>query len=469
MERKEESRLCTSNRNGEVAGDRRHVLLVISAEIRHESTIAISHFLSSPGIVLAMNLAEELKARGLIEHMSAPLETILEKKRTVYLGVDPTADSMQAGNLVVVLLMKRLSDAGHKVMLLVGGGTGMIGDPRESGERTLADVRTVEKNKKALKNQMQRILGTKITVVDNADWLLKVKFIDFLRDIGKHFTVNELVKRDIIRRRLEDPNDSISYTEFAYSLLQGYDYYILNKEKGVDLQIGGTDQWTNLLSGVELIRRKLGKEAYTFTIPLVTDASGKKFGKSEGNAVWLDAGKTSPFAFYQFWLNQPDDMVEKYLKMYTFLPLDEIATLISWHKDNAAARKAQKTLASCVTELVHGKAASKQAQAASDVLFGGTPLNELPADARKMLLAEAPTLPVLKKDLTGGLTVVDVLATSPLASSKSDARRLIEGKGVSLNGACVETPDQKLAESDFAGGLALLKKGKRDTVILVLK
>jgi tyrosyl-tRNA synthetase len=415
-----------------------------------------------------MNLAEELKARGLVEHVSAPIEKILEKKRTVYLGVDPSADSMQAGNLVVVLLMKRLADAGHKIMLLVGGGTGMIGDPRESGERVLADTKVVERNKKLLKAQMQRIVGTSVTVVDNADWLLKVKLIDFLRDIGKHFTVNELVKRDIIRRRLEDPDDSISYTEFAYSLLQGYDFYVLNKERGVDLQIGGTDQWTNLLSGVQLIRRKLGKEAYTFTIPLVLDANGKKFGKSEGNAVWLSSEKTSPFAFYQFWLNQPDEMVGTYLKMYTFIPLEEIDTLLNWHAENPSIRKAQKTLAESVTELVHGKAAAEAAAAASGALFGDTLLSDLSKEARAVVLKEAPTLPILKKDVANGLTVTDALATSSLASSKGDARRLIEGNGISLNGEKV-IADQKLAENDFKDGLALLRKGKRDLLVLVLK
>ncbi|MES2668527.1 MAG: tyrosine--tRNA ligase [Patescibacteria group bacterium] len=415
-----------------------------------------------------MTLAEELKARGLVEHMSAPIEKILEEKRTVYLGVDPSADSMQAGNLVVVLLMKRLADAGHRIFLLVGGGTGMIGDPRESGERVLSDTKVVEKNKRLLKAQMQRILGAKITVVDNADWLLKVKLIDFLRDIGKHFTINELIKRDIIRRRLEDPDDSISYTEFAYALLQGYDFYHLNKEKGVDLQIGGTDQWTNLLSGVELIRRKLGKEAYTFTIPLVLDANGKKFGKSEGNAVWLSAEKTSPFAFYQFWLNQPDEMVETYLKMYTFVPLVEIEVLMQWHRQNPSVRKAQKTLADAVTTLVHGEASAHAACAASSALFGDTPLSELDTDARAIILKEAATLPVLRKDIAAGLSVLDAFATSPLASSRGDARRLIEGKGVSLNGETVSL-EQKFAETDFRNGLALLKKGKRDIVVLILR
>lgn len=416
-----------------------------------------------------MTLAEELKARGLVEHVSAPIETILGEARTAYLGVDPSADSMHAGNLLVVLLMKRLADAGHRIVLLVGGGTGMIGDPRESGERVLADRKAVEKNKKALKAQMQRIVGARVIVVDNADWLLKVKLVDFLRDIGKHFTVNELVKRDIIKRRLENPDDSISYTEFAYSLLQGYDYLVLNQEKGVDLQIGASDQWTNILSGVELIRRKAGKAAYALTTPLVTDASGKKFGKSEGNAIWLDAAKTSPYAFYQFWLNQPDDMVGAYLKMFTFLPVPEIDTLLDWHRDNAQARKAQRTLAHSVTELVHGTRAADAAAAAASALFGDTALSALDQGARAVVLSEAPTLTVLRKDIAKGLTLLDTLATSPLSSSKSDARRLIEAKGVSLNGTAVELADQELREEDFSAGLALLKRGKRDLCILVLK
>jgi len=416
-----------------------------------------------------MTLAEELKARGLVEHSSASIESILGTKRTVYLGIDPSADSMQAGNLAIVLLMKRLADAGHKIVLLVGGGTGMIGDPRESGERVLADTKVVEKNKKALKTQMQRIVGAKVTLVDNADWLLKVKLIDFLRDVGKHFTVNELIKRDIIRRRIENPDDSISYTEFAYPLLQGYDFYVLNKEKGVDLQVGGSDQWTNLLSGVELIRRKLGREAFTFTIPLVTDAAGKKFGKSEGNAIWLSAEKTSPFAFYQFWLNQPDEMVERYLNTYTFISLEDIKALMASHAENPGARKAQEALARSVTELVHGKAAVDQVAAVSGVLFGKDSLKELSGSARTVLLSEAPTLPVLRRDLGAGLALVDALATSSLTSSKSDARRLVEAKGISLNGVQVTDVDQKLSEADFSNGLALLKKGKRDVLVLVLK
>ncbi|MEK7510796.1 MAG: tyrosine--tRNA ligase [Patescibacteria group bacterium] len=410
-----------------------------------------------------MTFTEELKARGLVEQSSADLEKILSTKRTVYLGVDPSADSMQAGNLVVILMMRRLAMAGHKIILLVGGGTGMIGDPRESGERSLPEPKVVAKNKKALKAQMQKIVGAKVMLVDNADWLLKIKLVEFLRDIGKHFTVNELVKRDIIRRRLETPDESISYTEFAYSLLQGYDYMMLNQKHGADLQIGGNDQWTNLLSGVELIRRKQSKEAFVFTVPLVTDAAGKKFGKSEGNAIWLDAKKTSPYQFYQFWLNQPDEVVERYLKMYSFIPLEGIDELMQKHRENPGAREAQETLARVVTELVHGPAAAATAAAASSALFGGD-LANLPPEAKSVVLAEAPTLKT-----SVGTPVLDALVESGLASSKSEARRLIEAKGVSVNGKVVESADQALTASDFVNGLGLMKKGKRDICVLVAK
>lgn len=408
------------------------------------------------------DLAKELEARGLIEQSSAEPEKVLGEKRTVYLGIDPTADSMQAGNLVLVLLMKRLADAGHEIQFIVGGGTGMIGDPKEKGERPLADERTVAKNKKLLATQLQQILGRRVKIIDNADWLLKVKLVDFLRDIGKHFTVNELVKRDVIRRRLENEDDSISYTEFAYALLQGYDYLILNQKYGTDLQIGGSDQWTNILSGVELIRRKLGKEAFALTAPLVTDVSGKKFGKSEGNAVWLDAKKTSPYVFYQFWLNQPDSVVGAYLKFYTFLSLVEIDLLMEMHQRSPAKREAQKALAREVTVLVHDRDAAERCAIVSEVLFGDRPLGQVSANERQVLLAEAPLLSV-----SDGTSVIDALAESMLASSKSDARRLIEGKGITLNEKPVESADAILSSADFESGLALLRRGKQPCVLVL--
>lgn len=415
-----------------------------------------------------MNPSNDLITRGLIEHTSADIQTVLSKKRTVYLGVDPTADSMHAGNLLVVLFLKRLADAGHKVMLLVGGGTGMIGDPKEKGERPLADEKTVAKNKKALKAQMQRIIGARVEVVDNADWLLKVKLVDFLRDIGKHFTVNELIKRDIIKRRLETADESISYTEFAYALLQGYDFFYLNQKKGVDVQIGASDQWTNILSGVELIRRKLGKEAFALTTPLVVDASGKKFGKSEGNAIWLDATKTSPYQFYQFWFNQPDAVVGQYLKFFTFMSVLEIDALMELHGRNPGKREAQRLLARLVTETVHGKDAAVRAERFSEVLFGNASFDSLKSDERSALLASVPSHTLSASSLSDGYPISDLLAESGFVSSKSEAKRLADGNGIKLNGEPVSA-DRRLHAADFEGGLVTIQRGKTERLLVALQ
>jgi len=418
-----------------------------------------------------MTLAEELKARGLIEHESAPAEKVLGESRVVYWGTDPSADSMHVGHLVPLLLMKRLGDAGHKLIFLVGGGTGMIGDPREKGERPLLDEDTVAANTRALAIQIKGILGDsqEFEMVDNAEWLLQVKLVPFLRDIGKHFTVNDLVKRELIAKRLATPDESISYTEFTYSLLQGYDYLELNSKYSCDLQVGGSDQWTNILSGVDLIRKKVGKEVFALAVPLVTDASGKKFGKSEGNAVWLDPLKTSPFAFYQFWLRLPDEGVEKYLKMYTFMTLGEIEALMARHDAAPQDREAQETLASQVTELVHGPAAAAQAAAATDALYGETPFHKLSREAREVALAEAPSLALSEAELKEGAPLTDILVRGGLASSKSDARRLIEGKGITLSGLPIENPDQQLYPGDLSGGHALIRRGRQGVLILVSK
>ncbi len=417
-----------------------------------------------------MTLAEELKARGLVEHSSTPVERILSAPRTAYLGIDPTADSLHVGHLVPILLMKRLGDAGHKLIFLIGGGTGQIGDPKEKGERVMLNEKTVAVNTRALKKQLKKILGNAaFKMVDNADWLMGVKLVPFLRDIGTYFTINDLIKRDIIKKRIETPDESISYAEFSYSLLQGFDYLTLYQKYGCDLQIGATDQWTNILSGVDLIHKKLGKDAYAFTVPLVTDATGKKFGKSEGNAVWLDATKTSPFQFYQFWINFSDAGIENYLKMYTFLPPVEIAALMELHARNPSERQAQETLARLVTETVHGPAATAQAAAATDALFGDTPFNELSREALAVALAEAPSVTLSKKDVADGSPLADALVTGGLASSKSDARRLIKGKGITLSDQTIENPDQKIFLGDLSAGHALIRKGKQGVLVLVLK
>ncbi len=417
-----------------------------------------------------MTLAEELKGRGLIEYASAEPERILAEPRTAYLGIDPTADSMQVGNLAVVLLMKRLGDAGHKLVFLVGGATGQIGDPKEKGERVLLDEKTVAANTRALKSQLKKILGrTLFKMVDNADWLTNAKLLPFLRDVGKHFTVNELVKRDIIKKRLDTPDESISYTEFTYALLQGLDYLTLHEKYGVNLQVGGSDQWTNILSGVDLVRKRTGEPVYALGMPLVTDAAGKKFGKSEGNAVWLDSKKTSPFKFYQFWINLPDANVEHYLKVYTFLPLNEIEALMELHRRNPGERQAQKTLARLVTEIVHGPAATAQAAAATDALFGATPFSELSREALAVALAEAPSVTLSKKDLKDGYPLAEALVAGGLASSKSDARRLVAGKAITLSGLSLTDPEQELHFGDLPHGYALIRKGRQGVLVLVLK
>lgn len=417
-----------------------------------------------------MNLTEELKARGLIELSSAEPAEILGTSRTVYIGTDPTADSLHVGHLSWILLMKRLGEAGHKLVILVGGGTGMIGDPKEKGERPMLTEKIVAANTKALKAQLKKILGrTSFRMVDNADWLTDAKLIPFLRDVGKYFTVNDLVKRDIIKKRLDTPDESISYTEFTYSLLQGFDYLVLHEKYGVDLQLGGSDQWTNILSGVDLIRKRLGHQVYALGMPLVTDAAGKKFGKSEGNAIWLDPKKTSPFQFYQFWINQPDTDVEKYLKVYTDLSLADIETLMQKHRENPGEREAQETLARLVTETVHGAAAAATGAAASDALFGDTPFHLLSREARMVALAEAPSVTLTKKELQEGKSLAEILVSGGLATSKGDARRLIEGKGISMGGLPITVPDQKVYPGDFRDGYTLVRKGKQGVLVLVLK
>lgn len=417
-----------------------------------------------------MTLAEELKTRGLVEHFSTEPENIFSITRTIYIGVDSTANSLHIGHLAWILLMKRLGDAGHKLIFLVGGATGMIGDPKEIGKRPILDEKTVASNTRAIKKQLKSILGlAPFILVDNADWLKKIRLISFLRDVGKYFTVNDLIKREVIKRRLNNSDDSISYTEFSYSLLQGFDYFTLNHKYGVNLQIGGSDQWTNMLSGVDLIHKKLGKEVYALSMPLVIDASGKKFGKSEGNAIWLDPKKTSPFRFYQFWINLPDDRVENYLKIYTFLSLSEISALMELHRRNPNERQAQETLARLVTEIVHGPATTAQCVAVSDALFGDIQFNELSRDALSVVLAEAPSVSIARRDLVKGYSFAEALVAGGLASSKSDARRLIEGKGITLSGQTIENPDQKIYFGDLSNGYALVRKGKQGVLVLVLK
>ncbi len=399
-------------------------------------------------------LAAELKERGLLEQEGGGKAVdFLKEKRTAYLGIDPTADSLHLGNLVPVIAMKHLANVGHELVFVVGGGTGMIGDPRESGERPLLDEQAVARNAKAIEEQLARVLGKKYRILNNYEWLKHLGVIEFLRDIGKHFTVNQLVKRDIVKRRLETEEDAISFTEFSYSLLQGYDFLHLNRKYGVDLQIGGSDQWANIISGVDLIRRLESKSAYALTTPIVVDkTSGKKFGKSEGNAVWLDPKKTSPFEFYQFWLNVADENIEHFLKIFTFLPLEEIARVCTEQREHPAARTGQKKLAHAVTSMVHGDAAAQGAEAISRALFGGGDLS------KQELTLVARELPPAK--VSSDVSLADAAVAARVAESKTEARRFLEGGALYLNGT-QEKGDRKLGEADFKHGFALLRRGKK--------
>jgi tyrosyl-tRNA synthetase len=414
-----------------------------------------------------MKLSALLKERGYVyQHSSETIEEITEGKiHTLYLGVDPTADSMHVGQLMGVLVLRRFVEAGHKLIVLVGGGTGMIGDPGgKSAERNLLDNETVRRNADALKTQFKHLLGgVDFEMVNNAEWLHTLNYMEFLRDIGKHFTVNEMIKRDTVRPRLETPDQSISYTEFSYMLLQAYDFLELNKRFDCDLQVGGSDQWGNIISGVELIRRKTGNKAYALSWPLLVDKAGKKFGKSEGNAVWLEAKKTSAFQFYQFWYNVEDEMVEELLLKMTLVPKQEIETIMSEHDDNPSARVAQQHLARAVTILVHGDEAAHLAEEASDALFGGKDMSALSKKTIAVLSAEAPSC-----EVRIGEPLADVVVRANLASSKREARQFTEDGAIVLNGAKISDTNRVVMKEDFENApVALLKRGKRNVCVLI--
>ena len=416
---------------------------------------------------LMAKLSEILRARGLVyQHSSEKLEEITDgAKRTVYLGVDPTADSIHVGNLAAYMLLRHFADAGHKVILLIGGGTGMIGDPKPDVERPLLDPEIIQMRVEKMKAQAGKLFGgIEVEVVNNADWLEKLGLIEFLRDVGKYFTVNSLVKKEAISARMKS-EEGISFTEFSYPLLQAYDFLHLYKEYKCDVQIGGSDQWGNIVAGVDLIRRKENKTAYALTIPIITDkATGKKFGKSEGNAIWLDPAMTSPYAFYQFWLNTSDESVKDYLKFFTLLSEPEIAAVLELHKRDAKERHAQRILGREVTTLVHGAEEAAKAEQVSRVLFGDESLMALDDEALSTLRTAAPLYEV---ELESPL--VDALVGAQLANSKTEARRFIKEKSVLLNNEQITDLDRKLVSKDFQKGIALLKRGKRNMCVLALK
>lgn len=410
-------------------------------------------------------LLADLEWRGLIAHstdLDALREALGEGSVRFYVGFDPTAPSLHMGHLVQVLTARRLQDAGHTPYALVGGATGMIGDPRDSGERILNSLDTVKDWVERVRRQIEPFLSFEgdngATMVNNYDWTAGLSTIDFLRDIGKHFPVNRMLARDVVRSRLEA---GISYTEFSYVLLQSMDFLNLFRDHGVSLQFGGSDQWGNLTGGVELIRRADGGKAHAFATPLMTRADGTKYGKTEGGALWLDPEMMSPYAFFQFWLNVEDEKVSELLRIFTFLSRSEIEDLESQQKEKPFLRAGQKALAEHVTALVHGADETERIKAASAALFGGGDLSGLSPSTLGAALREAGVITI--EGAAGMPTVVDLLVETGLAKSRGDARRTVTEGGVYLNNERVEDPERVTSSADLiADSWLVLRRGKKN-------
>ena len=401
-----------------------------------------------------MTLVEDLKWRGLIKDISSPEleEKLNQGGLTFYIGTDPTADSLHVGHLSSFLISKRLKEAGHHPILLVGGGTGMIGDPRPTTERAMISKEQVRHNFECLKKQVEDIFG--FEVVNNNDWYQDINVIDFLRDYGKYFNVNYMLDKDIIRRRLDS---GITYTEFSYMILQALDFKHLHECNGVDLQCAGSDQWGNITAGIELVRKKLDKEIYGMVMPLVTDSNGVKFGKTEGNALWLDKNKTSSYELYQYLINLEDSMIIEYLKKLTFLSKEEIEEIEKRHNENPGLREAHKILAREVITDIHGKEEYEKALKLSQVLFSGD-IKELTSKEIEEVFKGVPTY-----ETEPGKTLIDILVESHAASSKREAREFITSGAVSLNGNKITDINQIISADMFIDNTyVIIKRGKKN-------
>ncbi len=396
-----------------------------------------------------MTLYEELKWRGLIKDEAGEnlKEKINKGGMTFYIGTDPTADSLHLGHLSSFLISKRLEKGGHHPILLIGGATGRIGDPRPTEERQMKPVEEIEKNFEALKKQVEKLFG--FEVVNNYDWCKDINFIDFLRDYGKFFNINYMLDKDIIRRRLET---GITYTEFSYMIMQALDFLHLYQTKNCTMQCAGSDQWGNITAGIDLIRKKEGKEAYGFTMPLVTDKNGKKFGKSEGNAYWLDKEKTSPYEIYQYLLNSEDEMVIDYLKIFTFLTKEEIEEIEKEHKEKPELRNAQKILAKEIVTFLHGEEEAEKAKKMSEALFSGK-VKDLTKEEINDIFKGVPTF-----ETEEGKNIIDMLVEGNLASSKREAREFVTAGSITIN-------EEKITDLDFV----VNKEIAIDSKILVVK
>ena len=430
-------------------------------------------------MVINKDLLSQLRSLGLIAQVSSETELVehlSSGSRTVYCGFDPTADSLHIGNLVPLLALRRFQLAGHRPILLVGGATGMIGDPGgRSTERELKSVDVVKAFVIKIREQASRFLDfdcgeTSALVVDNAEWTEKLSAIDYLRDIGKHFSVNAMVQKETVKRRLEDDSSGISYTEFSYMILQSYDYVVLNRRHDCSIQMGGSDQWGNITSGMDLVRRMNSCQAYAITYPLITNSDGTKFGKSMGNAIWIDAEKTSPYSFYQFWRNCADADVVNYLKIFTFLDENALDELEAAHEQDPGMRSAHITLAREVTKLVHGSAGVEAAERISDALFTNQLVNLAVEDLAQLAQDGMPCI-----QLDREVSLIDALVETGLAITPrgevtiGQARKLVKGNAVSLNGVKVDDGDRILDSSTaLFGRYHVLQKGKKNHHLIVV-
>ena len=430
-----------------------------------------------------MNFVDELKWRGMIHDIMPGTEELLAKgQTTAYVGIDPTADSLHVGHLVSVMMMKHFQMAGHKPIFIIGGATGMIGDPSgKSQERNLLDEETIRKNMAGIKAQLSRFIDFNSTasnaaiMLNNYDWMKQFSFLDFIREIGKHITVNYMMAKDSVKKRLSSESaQGMSFTEFTYQLVQGYDFLHLRKNYGCMLQMGGSDQWGNITTGGELIRRKEGLDAYGLTWPLMTKSDGKKFGKTESGNIWLDPERTSPYKFYQFWLNTTDEDAARYVKIFTILPPARIDALIAEHREAPHLRKLQKTLAKEITCLIHGEEAYNLALEASQILFGNATsetLRKIDENTFLSVFEGVPQYEIAAADLKAGISIVDFLADkTAIMSSKGEARRALKSNAIGINKEKVQGEETIIGDSHLINGQYILaQSGKKNYFLVIVK
>ena len=439
----------------------------------------INHIFAEIKRTMKKNFVEELQWRGLLHDIMPGTEEQLDKElTTAYIGFDPTADSLHIGSLVQIILLMHFQQAGHKPIALIGGATGMIGDPSgKSSERNLLDEETLSRNIEGMKNQLKRFIDfsssseNSAELVNNFDWMKNLSFLDFARDIGKHITVNYMMSKDSVKNRLNpDAKEGMSFTEFTYQLIQGYDFLHLYSENNCKLQMGGSDQWGNIITGTELIRRKVQGKAFAITCPLVTKADGTKFGKSEGGNIWLDAEKTSPYKFYQYWLNASDADAEKYIKIFTFLDRSTVEKLILEHQASPHLRLLQKTVANEVTTMVHSKEALDNVIKASNILFGRSTSDDLKSLDEKTFLDVfdgVPQAEINKKDLEKGIGIIEALnERSGFLKSNGEARRALKENSIAINKEKI-SEDYKISTKDLISNkYILLQRGKKNYFLL---